>query len=80
MINFELFFILQLSLLNKNIHFDLPWLMNVSKDMADLFKNIQRLLTLEGLFNSFNFEQLSKLIPEIQRLAIDNVPEKIVIG
>lgn len=54
--------------------------MNVSQDLADLLGNTQRLLRLEGLFNSFDFDQLSKLIPEIQRLAIDNVPEKIVNG
>lgn len=70
----------KLSLLDRSIQIDIPWLVNISRDMAELLENIQRLLTLEVLFNSLTVNQLSRLIPEIQQLAVDNVPEKIVKG
>ncbi|CAI9715527.1 factor export ATP-binding I [Octopus vulgaris] len=68
----------ELSLLNQSFHIELPWLMNVSREMADLLENVHRLLALEDFLSSFDFNQLSRLIPNIQQLVIDQVPQKIV--
>ncbi|XP_014775872.1 uncharacterized protein LOC106873159 [Octopus bimaculoides] len=68
----------ELSLLNQTFRIELPWLMNVSQEMADLLENVHRLLALEDFLSSFDFNQLSRLIPNIQQLVIDQVPQKIV--
>ncbi|GAB1599090.1 hypothetical protein Ahia01_000186200, partial [Argonauta hians] len=68
----------ELSLLNQTYRFELPWLMNVSHEMANLLENVHRLLALEGFLSSLDFNHLSQLIPDIQQLVIDQVPQKIV--